>query len=119
MERLAVGLNSAGVTHGCGIGSRLRWPTPSTDTFSSAIPIKRLALHSLLLLGPAAGPARPELLELMTYPPLGVEALAVLAATDPKHPTLTSNYMVRLAASQGERFELSRYFEVWTSPPPS
>ncbi|MFO1458885.1 MAG: hypothetical protein U1G08_05710 [Verrucomicrobiota bacterium] len=119
MERLAVGLNSAGVT------PWLRdWiSAPLADAIDRHVferdSTKRLALHSLLLLGPAAGPARPELLELMTYPPLGVEALAVLAATDPKHPTLTSNYMVRLAASQGERFELSRYFpEVWTSPPP-
>lgn len=119
MERFAFELNASGVT------SWLRdWVSaPLADALDRQLferdNAKRLALHSLLLLGPAAGPARPELLELMTYPPLGVEALAVLAATDPRNPTVTSNYLVRLTASQGEQFELSRYFpEVWTSPPP-
>ena len=119
VDRVASALNSAGVT------SWLRdWVSAS---LADAVDrrtyerdrSKRMALNSLLLMGPRAEAARPELVALMAYPPLDVEALAVLAATDPTHPAVTSNYLVRLSASQGERFELSWYFaKVWTSPPP-
>lgn len=119
VDRVASALNSAGVT------SWLRdWVSASLAdaldrrTFERDRS-KRMALNSMLLMGPRAEAARPELVALMAYPPLGVEALAVLAATDPTHPTVTSNFLARMRASQGERFELSRYFSsVWTSPPP-
>ncbi|MBL9174208.1 MAG: HEAT repeat domain-containing protein [Verrucomicrobiales bacterium] len=119
VDRVASALNSAGVT------SWLRdWVSASlADALDrhnfERDRSKRMALNSLLLMGPRAEAARPELVALMAYPPLGVEALAVLAATDPNNPTVTSNYLVRLSASQGERFELAWYFpKVWTSPPP-
>lgn len=119
VDRVGSALNSAGVTSwlrdwvSASLADALDRRTNERDRS------KRMALDSLLLLGPRAEAARPELLELMTYPPLGVEALAVLAATDPRNPAVTSNYLVRLSASQGERFELSWYFpKVWTSPPP-
>ena len=81
-----------------------------------------LAARSLLVLGPAAADARPELLLRATGSgmPLSGTAIAALTSLTPADPTAVSNYLVRLAGNnQGERYFLARDFPLtWPQPPP-
>lgn len=81
-----------------------------------------LAARALLVLGPAAADARPELMTRTigagTY--LSCTAIAALASLTPEDPSAVSNYLVRLAGNnQSERFFLVRDFPlIWPKAPP-
>ncbi len=81
-----------------------------------------LAARSLLVLGPAAAAARPELTMRATGAgsPLSCTATAALASLTPEDPSTVSNYLVRLAGNnQSERFFLVRDFPlIWPKAPP-
>lgn len=81
-----------------------------------------LAARSLLVLGPAAADARPELLLRATGSgtPLHCAAIVALTSLTPTEPTAVSNYLALLAGNnQGERYFLARDFPlVWPQPPP-
>lgn len=80
------------------------------------------AARSLMLLGPDAAAARPELTLRATGAgsPLSWTATAALASLTPEDPSTVSNYLVRLAGNnQSERFFLVRDFPlVWPKAPP-
>jgi HEAT repeat protein len=80
------------------------------------------AARSLLLLGPAAAAARPELTMRATGvgSPLSWTATAALASLTPEDPSAVSNYLARLAGNnQSERFFLVRDFPlIWPKAPP-
>lgn len=80
------------------------------------------AARSLLLLGPDAVAARPELTMRAAGagPTLSCIAFAALTALSPADPSAVSNYLVRLSGNnQAERFHLVRDFPlIWPQSPP-
>lgn len=82
---------------------------------------KQQALRALLLLGPAARAARPELIRMSTNSNswLSGPALAVLTATAPDDPVTVSNALAVLAGNgqMGRLFLAQDFPIIWTRPP--